>query len=337
MTRQRLHRSPLRPYGRTLIELIIAMAISLVIIAGVSSLYLSSSGVSRLAGEAGTAEESGQIAMFVIGGAVRLAGYGEILGSDYGSQNQTLFDGAYVRGCTNSRLAVPFPATPPLLDLNCTGAGPQDALYVRFQARPEVAAISDPQRDLIELTDCLGDQTPMETIDPLSGRAGAGIPRRMVTNVFALALNAGGRLSLYCRGSGGGGNQPLVEDVVEFKVFYRLDDAAYFAGAGGATNAAPLGGSVRDAAFINGLSAAIVDPWNYVVAVMVCVSVRTNEGGVATSLPPNSTPRCPVTAVEASTGLTLTGPNPPGGVLHRTYSQVITIRSHATATPSLTL
>ena len=335
MKQQRLHRFALRSHGRTLIELIIAMAISLVIIAGVSSLYLSSSGVSRLAGEAGTAEESGQIALFVIGGAVRLAGYGEILGSDYGSQNQTLFDGAYVRGCTNSRFAVPLPMTP--LDFPCTGGGAQDALYVRFQARPEVAAISDPQRDAIELMDCLGDQTPLETIDPLSGRAGAGIPRRMVTNVFALALNAGGRLSLYCRGSGGGGNQPLVEDVVEFKVFYRLDDAAYFAGAGGATNAAPLGGSVRDAAFINGLSAAIVDPWNYVVAVMVCVTVRTNEGGVATSLPLNSTPRCPVTAVEASTGLALTGPNPAGGVLHRTYSQVITIRSHATATPSLTL
>lgn len=336
MTRQRLHRSTLRSHGRTLIELLIAMAISLVIIAGVSSLYLSSSGVSRLAGEAGTAEESGQIAMYVIGGAVRMAGYGEILGSDYGSQNQTLFDGAYVRGCTNSRFAVPLPMTP--LQFPCSVAGAQDALYVRFQARPQVAAISDVERDRVALADCVGNQTPAdETIDPLSGRAGAGVPRRMVTNVFALAPNAAGALALYCNGSGGAGNLPLVENVVEFKVFYRLDDAAYFAGAGGATNAAPLGGSVRDAAFINGLSAAIVDPWNYVVAVVVCVTVATNEGGVATSLPPNSTPTCPVTPAQASTGLALTGPNPPGGVLHRSYSQVFTIRSHATATPSLTL
>lgn len=337
MTRQSAHRLLARQQGRTLIELLIAMTISLVIIAGVSSLYLSASGVSRLAGEAGTAEESGQIAMFVIGGAVRLAGYGEILGSDYASQDQTLFDGSHVRGCTNSRFAVPLPATPPLLDLNCTGAGTHDALYVRFQARPEIAAISDAERDRIALTDCLGDQTPLETMDPVSGRAGAGRQRRMVTNVFALALNAAGRLSLYCDGSGGGGNSPLVEDVVEFKVFYRLDDAAYFAGAGGATNAAPLGGSVRDATFINALSAAIVNPWNYVVAVMVCTTVRTNEGGVATSLPANSTPRCPANAAEASTGLALVGPNPAGGVLHRSYSQVFTIRSHATANPSLTI
>ncbi len=172
------------------------------------------------------------------------------------------------------------------LDLNCTGAGAQDALYVRFQARPEVAAISIAERDRIALTDCLGDQVPLETIDPVSGRVGAGIPRRMVTNVFALAPNSVGRLALYCNGSGGGGNSPFVEDVVEFKVFYRLDDAAYLAGAGGATNAAPLGGSVRDATLINALSSAIVDPWNYVVAVMVCVTVRTNETGVATACPP---------------------------------------------------
>lgn len=336
MTRHATPRFPALHFGRTLIELLIAMAISLVIIAGVSSLYLSSSGVSRLAGEAGTAEESGQIAMFVIGNAARLSGYGEILGSDYASRNQTLFDGAHVRGCTNSRFANPLPAAPPLLDLNCSVAGPQDALYLRFQARPQVAAISDPERDRVELMDCAGNQTPLETIDPLSGNAGAGMQRRMVTNVFALAPNAAGALALYCSGSGGGGNLPLVEDVVEFKVFYRLDDAAYFAGAGGATNAAPLGGSVRDAAFINALPAGVVDPWNYVVAVMVCVTVKTNEGGVATALPPNSTPTCPANAVQASTGLALVGPNPPGGVLHRSYSQIFTIRSHATATASLT-
>ena len=328
------HCSSRRLHGRTLIELLIAMAIGLVIVAGVASLYISSSGVSRLAREAGTAEESGQIAMFVIGNSVRLAGYGEILGSDYSGQNQTLFDGAHVRGCTDSRLANPL-AAPPALNLNCTAAGPQDALYVRFQARPQIAAITDAERDRVALPDCLGDQAPIEAVDTTSGRVGAGLSRRMVTNVFALTPNAAGRLALYCNGSGGGGNQPLVEDVVEFKVFYRLDHAAYQAGAAGATNAAPLGGSVRDATFINGLSSAIVDPWNYVVAVMVCVTVRTNEGGVATALPPNSTPRCPANAVEASTGLALTGPNPAGGVLHRSYSQVFTIRSHATATPSL--
>ena len=237
-------------------------------------------------------------------------------------------------GCRNGRFAVPLPTTP--LQFNC-GPGLQDALYVRYQARPEVMAITDAERDRIAFTDCLGDQTPLETITISSGRVGAGLQRRMVTNVFALAPNAAGRVSLYCIGSGGGGNQPLVEDVVEFKVFYRLDDVAYAAAAGGASNAAPLGGSVRDAFYINNLPAAAADPWNYVVAVMVCVTVRTNEGGVATALPANSTPRCPNTEAEASTGLALTGPNPAGGVLHRSYSQVFTIRSHATATPSLSL
>ncbi len=47
--------------GRTLIELVIAMAIGLVIVIGVSSLYLSSSGISRTANQISTAEQAGQL------------------------------------------------------------------------------------------------------------------------------------------------------------------------------------------------------------------------------------------------------------------------------------
>ena len=67
-----------------------------------------------------------------------------------------------------------------------------------------------------------------------------------------------------------------LQNVVEFRVFYRFDDAAYAAGASGITNAVPFGGSIRDASFINGLAGAI-DPWNYVVAVMVCLTLQTDE------------------------------------------------------------
>jgi len=47
-----------RQAGRTLIELIIAMAIGMVILIGVGALYLSSSGVSRVANQAGSAEDT---------------------------------------------------------------------------------------------------------------------------------------------------------------------------------------------------------------------------------------------------------------------------------------
>lgn len=317
-----------RERGRTLIELIIAMAIGLVIVAGVSSLYLSSSGVSRTANQVGTVEQTGQLALIFMGESLKQAGYGEIIGTDFAGQNQTLFDGAHVRGCTGLRFANAF-ATPP--DFTCGGAAVAgDALYARYQARPLIAPMDAAEADRVTSTDCLAQAAPNEQIDPAVLRPGAGITRRMVSNMFFYdPVN----LTLNCRGSGGGAAQVVLRDVVDFRVFYRFDDAAHAAGAAGDTNAAPLGGSVRDATFINGL-AGPVDPWNYVVAVLVCVTVRTNEMGVGQGGTVN-VPRCPATAAEAETGLSLTTPTTDGRI-HRAFSKVFTIRSHATANPSLT-
>jgi type IV pilus assembly protein PilW len=313
--------------GRTLIELIIAMAIGLVIVAGVSSLYLSSSGLSRTANQVGNVEQTGQLALIFLGESIKKAGYGEIIGTDFAGQNQTLFDGAHVRGCTAQRFDAPF-ANPP--DLDCNGAVVGDTLYARFQARPIVAPMDAPEADRITSTDCLAQAAPDEQVDPTVLRPGSGITRRMVTNVF---FYDAATLTLNCRGNGGGAAQVILRDVVEFRVFYRFDDAGRAIGAAGDTNASPLGGSVRNATFINGL-AGPVDPWNYVVAVLVCMTVRTNEMGVAAPGGTVTVPRCPANAAEAETGLALTGTTADGRI-HRTFSKVFTVRSKATANPSL--
>ena len=78
-----------RSAGRTMIELIIAMAIGMIILIGVGSLYLSSSGVSRLASSAGTAEDSGRLMMFMIGDGIKTAGYGEVVGAGFGRGGET--------------------------------------------------------------------------------------------------------------------------------------------------------------------------------------------------------------------------------------------------------
>jgi hypothetical protein len=96
----------------------------------------------------------------------------------------------------------------------------------------------------------------------------------------------------------------------------------------------PLGGTIFDAASINGL-AGPVDPWNYVVAVIVCVTIQTNEQGVGTGGTINS-PRCPNNAAEAEAGINLTTPTTDGRI-RRTFTQVFTVRSRATASPSITL
>lgn len=323
-----MRRLPAGYLGRTLIELIIAMAIGLVIVAAVSSLYLSSSGVSRKANQIGTVEQSGQLALIFLGETVKRAGYGEIIGTDFAGQGQSLFDGSHLRGCTGQRFTDPF-AVPP--DLSCTGGVAGDALYVRYQAGPVVAAMTPAEAARITWTDCLAQAATVEQIDPTVLRPGAGVARPMVTNVFFYDPTD---LTLRCRGNGGGAAQVILRDVVDFRVFYRFDDAGFAAGAAGDSNAAPLGGSVRTAAFINGLAGPI-DPWNYVVAAMVCLSIRTDEVGVSVGGATVAMPRCPTSPAEAETGLALTTPVTDGRV-HRVFSKVFTVRSRATANPSLT-
>lgn len=323
--------------GRTLIELVIAMAIGLVIVIGVSALYLSSSGLSRTSNQISTAEQAGQLALLIIGDSMKLAAYGEIIGSDFAGQGQTLMDGIHLRGCTDSRfidpfpayVAPPFPQTPP--DLNCTGVTAGDALYVRYQAAPVIAVMPPADTARNSLNDCgASSANQLQVLDSLQLRAGAGLVRPIVTNVFQYDPVNG---TLDCQGYGNAVFNTLLQNVIEFKVFYRFDDVAQSLGASGVTNAVPFGGSIRDAAFINGL-AGPVDPWNYVVAVMVCITVSTAEGGLSTSPTNTTATRCPATAAEAGSGLPLFATTTDGSI-RRTFSQVFTIRARATPTPSI--
>ena len=326
--------------GRTIIELLIAMTIGLVIVIGVSALYLSSSGVSRTANQVSTIEQAGQLVLLVIGDSLKMAGYGEIRGSNFAGRSATLMDGAYLRGCTGTTFADPFPpynGIPPLIqtppDLTCSVPSAGDSLYVRFQAGPVIANMLPAEEDRIRLRDCLASTAAQDQeIDAGAFHPASGIPWPIVTNVFNRDAISG---ALECSGYAGPGFAALLNNVTDFKVFYKLDATGYSIGSGNFFNPAPMGDSVVDAAFINALPGP-VDGWNHVVAVMVCVTVASAEDGVSvtgTALPIS---RCPVTAAEAEVGLNLTAV-PPDGRVYRTFRQTFTVRANATASPSLTL
>jgi type II secretory pathway pseudopilin PulG len=324
-------------YGRTLIELLVAMAIGLVILAGVASLYLSSSGLSRTSAQISNTEQAGQLAMLMIGEMVKLAGYGEIVGSDFVKEGQTMLDGAHIRGCSNARFVDPFPPylappeepTPP--DLNCGGAAIGDALYIRYQAGPVVAQMTAAESGRILLRDCLAQINNQDEVMAGRFRPGTGLVRPMATSVIQYdSVNQ----TLDCQGQGSVGFDTLLHDVVDFKVFYRFDRAAFDSGRSGMSHAAPVGGSIMDATQINALPGPI-DPWNYVVAVIVCVTMQTNEAGVGQGGAAVA-PRCPVNGAEAEAGVNLTGPVTDGRI-HRSFTQVFTVRWGATGSPSITL
>lgn len=316
-------RVPLRFAGRTLIELVIALAISMVIVMGVGSLYFSSSGLSRTANQMGSLEEAGQIAMRIIGESLRLGGYGEVIGSDYVATDQTLYDAPHIRACLAGRFADPFPIPPAEPDYSCVPGGTGDALMLGFQAN---SVLTVPQG---ELRNCLGNGPIDEMVAPTTLRVGSGLMRPTVRNVFQMD----GTNQLTCAADDTG-FEPLILNVLDFRVFFGFDDEAYAAAGTGFTNASPLGGSIRDAGDIVGFALATpaIDPWEYVVAVHVCLTVRTAEAGVGNLTTPA---RCPQTPAEAATGINLTDAGITDGMVRRTYRQVYTVRSRATANPSI--
>jgi hypothetical protein len=169
-----------RAAGRTMIELIIALAISMVIVMGVGSLYFSSSGISRTANQMGSLEEAGQIAMRIIGESLRLGGYGEVMGSDYVARDQTLFDGPHIRACPDGqRFVDPFPVPPAVPNYTCVATGtPGDALMLGFQAN---SVLTVPQG---ELRNCVGNGPVDELVAPTELRVGSGLTRPPCATCF---------------------------------------------------------------------------------------------------------------------------------------------------------
>jgi type IV pilus modification protein PilV len=167
----------------------------------------------------GLGREAGRIAMFFIGDSVKLAGMAKSSGPT----------GRHPRQCSMERiprLREPFKSVRVPPDLSATAARRcRPTCCMRVSARPEIASVSAAERANLTMPDCAGDSntTQDETIALTAQHPKAGVQRRMVTSVFG--LNAAGT-SLNCTGNGGGGNQPLVGNVIRFKVFYRFDDVA---------------------------------------------------------------------------------------------------------------
>ena len=330
-----------RQGGRTLIELIISIAIGLVIVAGVASLYLSSSQVSRVANEVGAVEDSGQLAMFVMGDAIRMAGFGEIVGSSATSRlGQTQFGGPQIRACSNGTFAAPF-ATPP--DVTCVpsglAAGP-DQLFVSYQSNNVKASAQG------ALGDCLGqvfsgvDVTHATTVDRFGGPSTANVP--IATSVFG--VNAGGQLECTGKyGVGGPATAELFAGVQNFKVFFGFDNVRNGQAGAGLVDLVPMSRMWLDAAAVNAagpggpvmLGTVQASPWDNVVSVLICVTIVTNQTGLTTAAA-TTRARCPesatevATGVEDGTGLPLTVVDN-DGFIRRTFSQVLAVRANAGA------
>lgn len=309
-----LHR-PAAQHGRTLVELMVAIALGLLILMGVGGLYLSSNQSTRAATSVATAESIGQVALTMIGNSIRRAGYSEIIGTELsGLANNTLYQGPTLRACRGARFAG-YGTSP---TCNAEGAGAPDSLAVWFQA-DNVLASSQAVTD-----DCVGATAAEETVTNGNYAPKVG-SIRVVRNDFFVANG-----NLNCAG---GTTQPLLSGIEDMKVYFGFDDFAYNNPA--LLDISPAARSIRDASEINTMTAAstALSPWDYVVSVTVCVLVRTEEQGVSTQSGSVAYQQCPQNADQAAGRAAVATATATDGRIRRAYTQTFSVRSRLRPSP----
>jgi hypothetical protein len=298
--------------GRTLIELLVAIVLSLLVVAAVGILYNLASRSSRTSLEVSSAEERGRLAMYFIGEPIAVAGYGNINSGEFNvSRFQAVsFQGPLLRACTNGRFRDVVNN-----DFTCVAtASPGDQLFLSFQADSVTGA---PQG---ALTDCLGQAAPVV----------AGVPT--VANAFSIEPAASGTLEFGCLGNGGPARDELVRDVEDFKVYFAFDPNSFLQSAGGGSPHTMRPTALMTATQINALPGATDppestgNPWNHIVAVYACVQLRTAEAGTTPEGVSRYRP-CPRDENEAAVGTAEVALN--DGIARRTFTEVFTVRSRA--------
>jgi len=206
--------SPIQPsaHGRSLLELMIALAIGFIILGAVLLTSVGNGGSSRRQDSMTTLNEDAQIATNILTNQLRMAGYSRFTSppqSGLGLSNRN-YAGPPVRGCDGGMKDVGVV----MKDIACNGGAGSDAFMVDYEADtnttfPTAANPGVP-------TDCLGASLPAMTSsdDPNAS------PYYLVENVFYVDSASN---SLMCSGSGNPGQpQPLIGNVVDMQVTYGV-------------------------------------------------------------------------------------------------------------------
>jgi prepilin-type N-terminal cleavage/methylation domain-containing protein len=323
--------------GRTLIELMVVIAISLIITAAVAAIFLSVNRTSRYSGELSGIDDSGRVAMYLIGNAIRQAGYAEIIGRDVtitpigdNSRANTLLGNAlHLAGCRDrSFAAIQVGQDAPVCP--ATAGTAFDALMVSYQGANVVGPVQT------DVTDCLGNAAVDRALPP-DHKGRDVVPsgeRPMVQNFYFVDNN-----TLMCR-AGNADAQALTPNIQQFRVYYGFDNARFSTAANPPVGTTPSGDeqflptavqSYVDADFLNSQPNRIA-AWDHVVSVYVCIVIRSTPGtgGLTTGVSTQFT-GCPADAAGVVADLPMVD-NPDGGV-YRTYTQIFTVRSRATPNP----
>jgi type IV pilus assembly protein PilW len=291
-----------RARGFSLIELMVSLTIGLVIAIAAFSAYLGASSSSKMTDAQSRMNEDGQAALTILTQQLRMAGNnpGQANRTVESSRNPiylptptytvptptfTFSAGAYtltnfrIRGCDGTFANVTSTsATLDSLDTSACESGtsttPADSIAVNYEADP----YNTIKTTTGIATDCLGNgltsisasvPTVTPTVPPTIIYATSTY--YVAENRFYIGTSATIRSpSLYCKGNGGGGTQqPLVENIEDMQFLYgTVISTAVPPSTSTTATIAPVAGYLR--------ADQVVD-WNKVIAVRICVIVRSES------------------------------------------------------------
>jgi type IV pilus assembly protein PilW len=227
--------------GFTLVELMVAMAIGLVVLAAMYSGYLGSSRTTGVGRALSQITEDASAAMGVLRSQVNAAAYSAPIGGPAGAGTGFTYNAStsdWVRGCDTDFTDM----SQPIGSLACSGSG-KNALAVAYEAN-EFNSITKLVAGVKTPMDCLGNALP------LTGGYYLSYSR------FYINDNA-----LYCLGPGNANGQALVENVSDMQITYGV---------------APPGGHVA-ASYKSATDVETAGAWSRVVSVRVCLVVRSAD------------------------------------------------------------
>jgi type IV pilus assembly protein PilW len=232
--------------GRSLVELMIAMAIGLIILLALSTLFMANSKTYKLTDDKARMEQEGRLALNLIAFHLRMVGSGVLVSTK--SEGPDPFDitlkktvprvytnlgggnsgkGAdiqTIQGCTNGFTNTALASSAALLP--CKPGIGNDAISIRYVVDAKNANVNAGNLPV----DCLGAAVlPIQDAD----NPGVAPDYYVIENRFYV-LTTAGRSELYCRGNGttpDGANflnphQPLVENVEQMRITYGVSTSS---------------------------------------------------------------------------------------------------------------
>jgi type IV pilus assembly protein PilW len=223
--------------GFTLVELMVSLAVGMVIVLFVSSLYIRSRGSQRITDDNGRMQEEAQAVMNLLGRNVMQAGYGNLTG-----HKAVDLEGKGFMGCDTGFADPKVADADGKTDPSCATAG-TPGFQVRYRAEGSYQSATGLGAD------CNGQAAP----------------NGIVINRFYLATKTGETTqSLYCSGNGSFASpQPLLGNVEDMRLTYGVDTNLDQSADRFLTKAADVKG--------------IDPSWKSVVSVSVCLLVASDN------------------------------------------------------------